>query len=580
MTDKYTERIREFSDKHSTQKKYDRYISLARLLLLAGSAYLFYRAILLESWPDMFWGFLPLAGFLTLLFLHKSIRDNAKRFKTLVKINQEEKAFLSGDLSPFNDGSDFIDREHPFAFDLDIFGPFSLYHHLNRCATIDGRILLAKSLRSQEATGKISEKQEVVKGLATDISFRQQFMLEGRLLNEDPELRKKLIRWQNSPVISNLLQNRLFTLLFSLIALGTLTFWIIQPTVPHFYIFCAAALVNIALVLSQMKTIRSEQKHLDGLGDSLLIYSRLLKLIEDRQAYTKNASASRALYSLSRICDEFDQLHNPVGSMIMNGLFLYHLSSLRKLNIWKRQNASKAIIWLDEVAEWDELQCLANWSYNNPDFSFPEISDELTYQAVSLGHPLIHSSKRVSNSVHFDEQNFVILTGSNMSGKSTFLKTLGMNLVLAKAGAAVCAQSLKVYPFPILSSMKMVDSIEKEQSYFQAEVLRLKKLMHFLNQGKAAFVLLDEILRGTNSDDKRRGTRLFLEKISHTNAKGVIATHDIDIADMAEKNPRIFRDLYFESKFEHGELHFDYKLRSGVCTTPNATELMRAHGII
>lgn len=580
MSEKYTELIREYSEKLTEQKKRDRYVSFARFTLLAIAIYLFYRAIKLESWPDMFWGFLPLGGFLALLFLHKNIRNRAKRFKELVKINEEERAFLQGDLDPFDNGEEFIDREHPYSFDLDIFGSFSLFHHLNRCATIDGKNTLAASLSTNSRSENIETKQQLVAELTDSLNFRQQFMLEGRLLEEDPALRRKLRRWRQDETSQNLLQNPWLLYFFSAIAIGTLLNWIIQPGVANFYILIGAAALNISLVLSQMKHIRKEQKHLNGLGESLLIYSRLFKLIESRNVKESSEKASEHLHSLSRICDEFDQLNNPMGSMIMNGLFLFHLHSLKKLVRWKNNHSEKITNWLDEVARWDELQSLANWSYNNPQFNFPTITQNPHYHATNLGHPLIQSSKRVANSISFDAQNFVILTGSNMSGKSTFLKTLGMNLVLAKAGAAVCASDLTVYPFPILSSMKMVDSIEKEQSYFQAEVLRLKKLMHFLNEGSTAFVLLDEILRGTNSDDKRKGTRLFLEKIAQTKALGVIATHDIDIADMADLEPETFRDLYFESKFEKGELHFDYKLRAGVCTTPNATELMKAHGII
>ena len=167
-----------------------------------------------------------------------------------------------------------------------------------------------------------------------------------------------------------------------------------------------------------------------------------------------------------------------------------------------------------------------------------------------------------------------------MSGKSTFLRTIGVNMVLMKLGMPVCAEEFSAYPFRLLTSMKLVDSLDKDESYFQAEVIRLKRIKQVLEDTEPCLVLLDEILRGTNSDDKRTGTRLFMERIGSYNAMGVIATHDIDIAELANQNPEVFNAKYFESKVIAGELKFDYKLRDGVCTTPNATDLMRSQGII
>lgn len=588
----YEEKIAESELRLKAVKARDRQLSIARLILILGSLYLFYLGLAQQQWHFLGYGAVALLAFVLLLFWHQQVRDKAKRLKECIKINREEIGFLKGDLSPFDEGSQFLDREHLYSFDLDIFGPHSLFHHLNRSATLKGKQRLADAFRLSPDPENIKTRQAGVKELTPDIGFRQQFMLEARLLEEDPDLEHKLENWQKEKLKSGFLLKPVLLYIFSAIAIGGLVYFAINPTALNFYLFAALAAVNIGLVFSQMKKIRKEQLKLDGLANSLLIYSKLLKLIEERSSEdemlrktaerlrTGEKSASQALYRFSRICDAFDQLHNPVGSLIMNALFLYHLHTLRHLVHWKRQYSGSINQWLEIVAQWDALCSLANFAYNNSSYVYPQLSAEPVYRAENLGHPLISSRKRVKNSIGFDTQRYVILTGSNMSGKSTFLKTLGVNLVLAGAGAPVCADEMKFFPFRLLSSMKMVDSIEKEQSYFQAEVLRLKKLMEILKTGEPAFVLLDEILRGTNSDDKRNGTRLFLEKIAGCNAYGVIATHDIDIADLAGKNPQVFRDMYFESRFEDGELTFDYRLREGICTTPNATELMRSHGII
>ena len=197
-----------------------------------------------------------------------------------------------------------------------------------------------------------------------------------------------------------------------------------------------------------------------------------------------------------------------------------------------------------------------------------------------MGHPFINANVRVTNSLAFKDFQLVILTGSNMAGKSTFLRTIGINLILTKLGLPVCADRFNTRAYQLLTSMKPQDSLAGNESYFQAEVNRLRKLVDLMQSETKSFVLLDEILRGTNSQDKRNGTMAFLQKIKHYNIVGIIATHDIEITDLTAKEPSTFSNKFFESQLKNDELHFDYKLRNGVCETPNASDLMRIKGII
>lgn len=583
MSQAYHDKIEKVAIELKKWRRYERLVSIGRLLFLAVAAYIIYRGLQNESWPLILWSLAPLLLFLGLLFLHHNLKQRTRRLKLLLRVNEEELEFLKGDVQQFAAGSAYLDRDHPYSFDLDIFGPYSLFQHLNRTVTLKGSAALAKQLSSQLPLAEIEEEQRNIQTLTSKLDFRQAFQVEGRMLDEDPELDEKLSFWLDRRAGTarrnwTLHPALLYTL--SGLALLALAHWLSVPTLANFYLFCAPALFNILYVSVQLKQLRKEQIALNGLGDSLLMYSRLLKSIEVEQGRDASKRASVRLYQFSRICDAFDQLNNPVGSLLMNSLFLYHLHSLRKIREWKKNNGGSIRLWLREVAQWDVRQSLANWAYNNPKAVYPQISQQPAYSATDLGHPLIAEDQRISNSIDFSSQPITILTGSNMSGKSTFLKTLGMNLILAKIGAPVCASSMKVYPYKVLSSMKMVDSIEKGHSYFQAEVLRLKQVMEELKEPQPAFVLLDEILRGTNSDDKQNGTRLFLERIAQTATTGMIATHDIEIAELAQREPAVFKARFFESRFFEGELHFDYKLRDGVCTTPNATELMRSHGIL
>lgn len=587
----YTDRIAHFQTLLKANQKKDRLYSVGRFVVMALALLGLYLSIRQGDFTYLYVAFGLLGLFVFLLFRHKEVRDQSRRYRAFIKINQDELDYLEGNLSAFADGSEFMDRDHLYAYDLDLFGPRSVFHHLNRTATAKGAEGLAREFFGPNLKN-IPQKQEAVKELGADLKFRQNFQVEAALLEEDPALDRKLGLWLKEPIEKTPLGNRWLLYFFSAVSLCGLLYWLAWPTVAHFYLFAALGGVNLLLVGSQLKKIRKQQLHLNGLSQSLLMYGNLLALIENGGQQSEmlkgqrdvlgseTAPASKALQKLSRILNGFDQLNNPVGSLVMNALFLYHLHSLRALVKWKQAYSSQIHDWLEVVSVFDQLSSLGNFVYNHPEHHFPSVASAPVFRASEMGHPLIRSKKRVSNPLDFNAFSYVVLTGSNMSGKSTFLKTIGVNLLLAEMGAPVCAKSLEFFPFRLLTSMKMVDSIEKEESYFQAEVGRLKRIQNALKEGRPCLVLLDEILRGTNSDDKRKGTRLFMKKIAATQSLGVVATHDIDIADLAIESPETFAALYFESRFEKGELHFDYRLRKGVCTTPNATELMRSQGII
>ncbi|MDZ7847198.1 MAG: hypothetical protein U5L96_10725 [Owenweeksia sp.] len=454
-----------------------------------------------------------------------------------------------------------------------------------------GKQLLAGALLQQASEG-ISAKQEAVQDLQDDLDFRQSFGVEASPLSEDPGISQKLKAWQNTKNENSPQPKSWLLYPLSALALGTLIYWGIYPSLKTFYVFSAAAFLNLTVGGLYFKNLKKDYQHLEGISKSLLMYSQMLSLIENRKHSSlllqdieaglehPGGLSSRALRKLSKILDGFDQLHNVVGALVMNALFMYHLHIWRKLRKWQCSYQTSIEDWLQVVGAFDHYCSLANYAFNHSSFSFPQISSQSEYVAHNMGHPFIRDSERVTNQCDFTGFKYVILTGSNMAGKSTYLKSLGVNLVLAKAGAPVCAGSMRCFPFQLLTSMNPEDSIQEGVSYFQAEVLRLKQIRQKLDEEKQCLVLLDEILRGTNSDDKRKGTRLFMQSLSKYNALGVIATHDVDIATLAEDQPQIFNARFFESQFIDGQLSFDYKLRQGVCATPNATELMRAHGII
>ena len=227
----------------------------------------------------------------------------------------------------------------------------------------------------------------------------------------------------------------------------------------------------------------------------------------------------------------------------------------------------------------ETLQSLANFSYNNPDFCFPMLNNDYEVAFTHMSHPLLKVNHRVSNDVTFQPQSFIILTGSNMSGKSTFLRSLGINMILVRMGSVVCASQATIHPMPILVSMRLSDSLSDSESYFYAEIKRLKQIMDALDNQRA-FVLLDEILRGTNSDDKRSGTVEVIHKMIQKKAIGAIATHDIEVCLTADEFPNQLINKCFEVTIENNDLHFDYVLRDGICKNKSATFLMKKIGVI
>ncbi len=293
----------------------------------------------------------------------------------------------------------------------------------------------------------------------------------------------------------------------------------------------------------------------------------------------KNEQASTHIARLSRLLDDLDSVSNILVSIPLNVFSFYHLHRYNALLKWKEIHKGHITGWLESVAEIEVLCSFANFSYNNPRFVYPTLNRDYRVEFEEVGHPLIAEGQRVDNSIILDGKHFVLLTGSNMSGKSTFLRTLGVNMLLAMVGLPVCARRANIHPLKMMLSMRLSDSLSDGQSYFFAEINRIEEIIKTLEEERC-FVLLDEVLRGTNSEDKQYGTIKIIERLLGLEALGVLATHDIEVCRLVERYPSQLVNKCFESVISEGELCFDYKLREGVCKNKNATFLMKKLGII
>jgi hypothetical protein len=572
-------------------KKYN-LISGIRLALATGAAL---AAFLYFKNGGPLWLWLALTGAAVFLYLvnrHGRVARQKLFYGQLVRINEQEIAALAGDLSGFDNGARYVEAEHPYTFDLDVFGDYSLFQHVNRTANAIGADTLARYFRSDPGPAEILETQEALRDLAQRLTWRQHYLAAGQLHADPHSVYRRLLAWAALPVAPTSPALRLLYFALPAAAVASLLGGIFYPDSGFWTAFKVLAVINLGLVAAYFKKIKAELEHLDEIYKIVEQYGFLIQYIEKEEftaaklvrirerLRTGGEPASQIILRLSAIIHRLESVQNIFGALVFNALFLYHLHVLLGLERWKRRHAGHIRDWIESTGELEALASLAHFAYNNPDFVFPTISGTVRLEVQEMGHPLIPASQRVCNDIAFGRPGFVILTGSNMSGKSTFLRTVGINLLLAKIGAPVCARTCTFYPFDIFVCMKLSDSLHDNESYFYAELKRLRRIIDRLESGPPGFVLLDEVLRGTNSNDKLTGTLGLVETMVRLNATGLIATHDLNVCELALQHPDYLRNMCFEVEMTADNLVFDYRLREGVCVNKSASFLMKKMGVI
>jgi hypothetical protein len=589
----YRQLIAGYTAQYNVINRKHNQLSLLRLgtaLLTILLVYIYFDAGQLSA---LYMAFAGAVVFVLLMKWHSKTAYQKLRLKTLLQINGEELDYLDNGALPFADGSSYREalHTHAYAADLDLFGSRSLYQHLNRTATQPGKDRLAHTLLNLSAEQTISERQGAIAELGPALAARQEYYAAARMAGDNLNVYERLISWTKvaEPPFNKAL------LVICYVLSGLLTGGLLLYACTHAPLYSDIALklflLNLFIFTSQLKRIRKAMFGVDKVHEVLQNYSVLLRQVEEadyrspyliqlkEKLHTTGTRASISLQQLASVYARLETVQNPFAAIITNGLYFNHIFALQKLSRWKTAQAANLNQWLEVIGEMEMLNSLANLHYNNPGFSFPSLNSRRALSFTGLGHPLIPSAKRVCNDISFDNHRFVILTGSNMSGKSTFLRTLGVNMVLAGTGSVVCAQAASIHPLPVFVSMRQSDSLADSESYFFAEVKRLRYIMDQLALG-TGFVLLDEILRGTNSDDKRSGTIGVIEKIIRQKAIGAIATHDLEVCLTTDAHPDILSNKCFEVEIINNELVFDYRLREGICQNKSATFLMKKMEII
>lgn len=520
------------------------------------------------------------------------ITDKLKFVKNLIRINTDEKKAIHYQYNIFNNGETYIDREHPYSFDLDLFGEGSFFQFLNRTATQVGRDLLASKLLNLETTAnKISSNQEALQELAQNLNWRHDYLATGYLHDVTQNEGVLINDWIDKPVY--FIKQKLFKILIVLMPTLTLSALIaVILGFMHYSIFTFLAVSQLFIISVFLRKINHEQAVVSKQIRILKNYSKLIDLIAKQEFNSLvlsglknelNASthtAASAFKKLIKIIDAFDTRLNIFLGVILNATLMWDIFSVMRLERWKIKYGHYIKQWVKVIAEFDAYCSMANFAFNNPEYVYPKLNNEFVINAKNLGHPLIPKNKRINNDfVIKDLGSIDIITGANMAGKSTFLRTIGINMILAHNGMPVCAAEYKFKIIDLFSGMRTSDSLKENESYFYAELKRLKYIIENLEKGNPTLVLLDEILKGTNSIDKAKGSKKFVEHLVLLNATGIVATHDLTLCDIEKKYPNNISNKCFEIEIDGENIYFDYKLKPGVTNNMNASILMSQMGL-
>lgn len=521
--------------------------------------------------------------------------DNAKEIRfieQLIQINEEELLALKGDFSSFDPGETYKNNKHHYTADLDIFGSHGLFQMINRTTISHSADLLADWLQRPASKEKITERQQAVRSLASEMEWRQQLQAIGRNKKTRPTDFEQILSWgKNKPVKTGMkkwdtltLAALLMTAVFIVLAMIDIVSWQILwlSLIVHALLVWRIGKVVTPHYNLLSKTIAS----LDALEQRLFLISTKdfgdEKLIALQQELTQdNKKAFQAIRDLKKILERLDIRFNPLVYFPLNFIFFWDWHQYKALVNWHDKTSDFLPRWIAVFVEMEALCSLANLAYNNPEWYFPEIAEQhFELEATEAGHPLIVKEKRVCNSVMLEGTGkLMLITGSNMAGKSTFLRTIGVNIVLAMAGAPVCAEKMRISPVKILSSMRIADNLEENTSTFYAELKKLEMIIEAAGKHEKCLFLMDEVLRGTNSNDRHKGSRALIEQLLKVEAVSILATHDLALADMEDRYPDRVKNYYFDVQVRQEELFFDYRLKKGICNSMNASLLMRKIGI-
>jgi len=535
-------------------------------------------------------GFIATVGiivFSILLIKYLDAKESKKLLITKIKINETEIRVLEGNFLFLKTGEEFIDPTHVYSNDIDLFGRGSFFQYINRTSTQQGAKELAKTITENHILS-IDKKQEVLKELSQKVAWRQHFSALASLVTTRYSTEEILDFIQNYSTVFSIIVSKspiVFSLV-SIVLIALVSFAIIPFSILILWVF-----IGLGITALYFKKTQEIYVQADKAKATFKQYYLLLQEIENRKfssaklqekqqiIQSEKLQASVIFKQFSKILDAFDQRNNLLIAFVGNAFFLWDLRNAVKVEIWITNYKHTVKKWFEVIAFFDAQNSLANFQYNHPEYSFPKVQkQDAIMKAVGLGHPLLNSEKRIDNDFKIYDQEFFIVTGANMAGKSTFLRTVSLSIVMANVGLPVCAKSCIYSPVKLITSMRTSDSLADDESYFYSELKRLKFIVDTIDKDDY-FIILDEILKGTNSKDKAIGSKKFIEKLVSSKSTGIIATHDVSLCELATDFLEI-KNYYFDAEISNDELYFDYLFKKGVCKNMNASFLLKKMEII
>lgn len=526
------------------------------------------------GFTDWGWQLLLVTAVALLAYLwirSRDVRSSARleECEAWLHVYEDELAALDGDFSRFDGGDRYADTTHPFTTDLDIFGPESLFQRMNRTVTTGGSDLLAAMLSDTDVptVKDIQARNLEISRLAEEESLRTTFMAQEnvdtsavlRALEAVSTIRiPTFARSVAALIMAIVLVVGFYALLLAavlgLVSAGAVMAWALLE------VFIA----SLFFARSLLKTKRATE----GILRQLKVYNQLMTLVPE------TADARPAFASLTSIVASIDR-RNEFWILFSNAFFMADLFIVRRFLAWKERYMAHIPEWIEAVSRHDALVSLATFHFNHPEATCAEVidSEDITFEAQGLWHPFL-GTKAVRNDFCLIDGHYYIVTGANMAGKSTFLRAVGINVLLARLGLPVFAERLCCSSFALFTSMRTTDDLAHGISYFNAELLRLQQLLDAVKGNARTLIILDEILKGTNSLDKLNGSRLFLESVSALPVTGLIATHDLELSRMAEEHPNRFHNFCFEIRLAD-HITYTYRITPGVARNQNATHLLR-----
>ncbi len=579
----YKEKIMSLRSTEEGLRRVSRRYVYAKLVSFVFASWQVYCAVT-ASFVLAWW--LAAAGFalyIAVCVLDHRCRERIDRLERMIKVCDGELSYLNGDFTPFADGAEYVNADHEYSYDLDIFGADSLFNRINRTVTRPGADRLASMFSHPgEDREYILERQEAIAELKDMTEWRICFLSNLPVREKGfPVNRETDYGFVRRMVIDTPLP-------YFTTALAAVSFVLGVAGVLPFAVFFMVFTVQLCLAgclsgLMKKKVMGVERLHagcrkyvsiLNDIHDAPFRSSCLTRVKAD--LFDGESNSMEAFRRLSGILKMFDWRNNVVIYILFNGIMLFDVMLVRRFRAWSRRYAGYMERWMNAVAETDALVSLATYAFNSPDNVPAEIlpaDSDLLLEASGVYHPFLSHDKAVTNDFTLKKNNVAIITGANMAGKSTFLRTLGVAYVLACNGVPVCARSFRFSIVSLFSGMRTSDDLTRDISYFKAEILRLRRLVRHVKAHPFTFIILDEILKGTNSQDKLSGSAFFLREIVRYPVSAVIATHDIGLSALETEQPDVYRNYCFE--IERGaDIRYTYKLHRGVVRNLNASYLL------